>query len=98
MGVGEQLGVVELVAECCEIRRRSAPSPVVDGTDLDVVVDRCDLPEEQGVIELRLQRGGQLWIVANRHLNYPQTVQRIFNNHRIIYSNSKFVVIVAIKR
>lgn len=45
-----------------------------------------------------LRRNGQLWVVANRHLNYQQVLQRIFSNHRVIYRNSKFVVISVIKR
>ena len=45
-----------------------------------------------------LQRNGQLWVVANRHLDYPDTIQSLFKNHQIIFSNTKFVVISAIKK
>ena len=45
-----------------------------------------------------LQRNGQLWVVANRHLDYPDTIQSLFKNHQIIFSNTKFVVILAVKK
>lgn len=44
-----------------------------------------------------LQRSGQLWIVANRHLKYQEQIKRIFKNYKIILSNNKFVVISATK-
>ncbi len=45
-----------------------------------------------------LKQHGQLWVVANRHLPHYKTIQRIFGNHRVIYSNKKFVVVSACKR
>ena len=44
-----------------------------------------------------LQRSGQLWIVANRHLKYQEQIKRIFKNYKIVFSNKKFVVISATK-
>lgn len=44
-----------------------------------------------------LQVNGQLWVVANRHLDYADTIQDLFKNHQILLSNSKFIVISAVK-
>lgn len=44
-----------------------------------------------------LQRKGQLWVVANRHLQYESQLKKIFKNYKIILSNKKFVVITATK-
>lgn len=38
---------------------------------------------------------GQLWVVGNRHLNYPTKLKRIFPHCRTIASNRKFIVCVA---
>ncbi len=45
-----------------------------------------------------LQVGGELWIVANRHLDYQGKLKRLFGNCRIIDSNKKFVVLRIVKR
>ena len=45
-----------------------------------------------------LQVGGELWIVANRHLDYQGKLKRLFGNCRIIDSNKKFVVLRVVKR
>jgi len=45
-----------------------------------------------------LKRGGQLWVVANRHLNHHSKLKRLFGNNRIIASNKQFVVLSAKKR
>ena len=44
-----------------------------------------------------LQRNGQLWIVANRHLKYEGQINKIFKNYKIILSNKKFIVLTATK-
>lgn len=44
-----------------------------------------------------LERGGELWIVGNRHLGYHLKLQKIFGNHKIIATNNKFVIIKAVK-
>ena len=46
---------------------------------------------------IALQRSGQLWVVANRHLKYENQIKKIFKNSTIVLSNKKFVVIVATK-
>ena len=45
-----------------------------------------------------LKRGGQLWVVANRHLKHHSKLKRLFGNSRIIDSNKQFVVLSAKKR
>ncbi len=44
-----------------------------------------------------LEKGGELWIVGNRHLGYHLKLQKIFGNHKIIATNNKFVIIKAVK-
>ena len=44
-----------------------------------------------------LKKGGELWVVANRHLGYHKDLQAIFGNHHIVQSNSKFVILKAQK-
>ena len=45
-----------------------------------------------------LKRGGRLRIVANRHLNYQQQLQRLFGHCQQLAANPKFVILEAIKR
>ncbi|MCW8931014.1 MAG: methyltransferase [Gammaproteobacteria bacterium] len=45
-----------------------------------------------------LRRGGELWIVGNRHLGYHSKLKKIFGNQKIIATNKKFVIIKAIKK
>ncbi|MEV4108198.1 methyltransferase [Nonomuraea sp. NPDC049695] len=45
-----------------------------------------------------LRRGGELWVVANRHLGYHVKLRRLFGNCEIAASNPKFVVLRAVKR
>lgn len=45
-----------------------------------------------------LKRGGELWVVGNRHLDYHTKLKRLFGNYVNIASNKKFVVIKAVKR
>ena len=42
-----------------------------------------------------LKRGGELWIVANRHLGYHVVLKKIFGNCSTEASNKKFVVLKA---
>jgi len=44
-----------------------------------------------------LVRGGELWIVGNRHLAYHVKLKKIFGNQKIIATNNKFVVLKAVK-
>ena len=45
----------------------------------------------------RLRSGGELWIVGNRHLQYPLKLKKIFGNCRQVAANAKFVVLAARK-
>jgi 16S rRNA G1207 methylase RsmC len=45
-----------------------------------------------------LVRGGELWVVANRHLHYLTSLKRLFGNCRLMASNRKFNVLRVIKR
>ncbi len=42
-----------------------------------------------------LHKGGELWIVGNRHLQYHIALKKIFGNCRQIAANAKFVVLAA---
>ncbi len=43
-----------------------------------------------------LRKGGELWVIGNRHLNYHSKLKRIFSAVQIVDSNSKFVICRAI--
>ena len=45
-----------------------------------------------------LAQGGELWIVANRHLPYPAKLKLMFGNSRTVATNKKFAVIRVVKR
>jgi len=45
-----------------------------------------------------LKQGGHLRIVANRHLGYADSLQRLFGNCRQLAADPKFVILEAIKR
>ena len=45
-----------------------------------------------------LLKGGQLWVIGNRHLAYHAKLKRIFGNCDIIASDSKFVVFRATRK
>ena len=45
-----------------------------------------------------LEKGGELWIVGNRHLGYHLKLQKIFANQKLIAANNKFVIIKAVKK
>lgn len=44
-----------------------------------------------------LEKGGELWLVGNRHLNYHSKLKKLFGNSRSISSNRKFDVLCATK-
>lgn len=44
-----------------------------------------------------LRKGGELWVVANRHLGYHKDLQALFGNQKVVHSNSKFVILKARK-
>ncbi|MFD3873386.1 methyltransferase [Streptomyces sp. NPDC058623] len=45
-----------------------------------------------------LRPGGELWVVANRHMGYHTHLRRLFGNSEVAASEPKFVVLRAIKR
>jgi len=42
-----------------------------------------------------LRRGGELWVVGNRHLGYHAKLKRLFGNCTLVASNARFVVLRA---
>ena len=44
-----------------------------------------------------LRKGGELWVVGNRHLNYHAGLKRLFGNCELVASNRKFVLLRARK-
>ncbi|KZY83646.1 hypothetical protein A3740_05280 [Oleiphilus sp. HI0068] len=42
-----------------------------------------------------LKTGGEVWLVANRHLGYHSDLKRIFGNFENIAANKKFVILKA---
>ena len=44
-----------------------------------------------------IRTGGQLWIVANRHLGYHTVLKRLFGNCATEAGNKKFVILKAVK-
>ncbi|GLW07643.1 ribosomal RNA large subunit methyltransferase G [Microtetraspora sp. NBRC 13810] len=45
-----------------------------------------------------LRRGGELWVVGNRHLGYHAKLRRLFGGCEVVASNPKFVVLRAVRR
>lgn len=45
----------------------------------------------------QLYKGGQLWVVANRHMNYHIKLKRLFGHYENVAGNKKFVVLSARK-
>ncbi|EPJ47600.1 MAG: hypothetical protein OFPII_10120 [Osedax symbiont Rs1] len=44
-----------------------------------------------------LKPKGELWVIGNRHLDYPQILKNIFNNCQQVTANKKFVILRAVK-
>jgi len=42
-----------------------------------------------------LRKGGELWVIGNRHLDYHSYLDRLFGGHAVIAANSKFVIVKA---
>jgi len=42
-----------------------------------------------------LRKGGALWVIGNRHLDYHLDLDRLFNNHALVAANAKFVILKA---
>ncbi|KOG11633.1 methyltransferase [Streptomyces viridochromogenes] len=45
-----------------------------------------------------LRPGGELWVIGNRHLGYHVKLRRLFGNSQLVASDSKFVVLKAVKK
>jgi 16S rRNA G1207 methylase RsmC len=45
----------------------------------------------------QLHKGGHLWVVANRHMNYHMKLKRLFGHYENVAGNRKFVVLSAKK-
>jgi 16S rRNA (guanine1207-N2)-methyltransferase len=43
-----------------------------------------------------LKRGGECWVIGNRHLAYHQDLNKLFGNCTVVASNAKFVIWLAI--
>lgn len=43
-----------------------------------------------------LRKGGELWVIGNRHLDYHSYLDRLFGAHSVIAANSKFVIVKAV--
>lgn len=44
-----------------------------------------------------LGKGGELWLVGNRHLGYHAKIKRIFGNQQLVAANKKFVILKAVR-
>jgi 16S rRNA (guanine1207-N2)-methyltransferase/23S rRNA (guanine1835-N2)-methyltransferase len=44
-----------------------------------------------------LQKGGQLFVIGNRHLDYPAKLKRLFGNVSVVAKDKKFSILSAIK-
>jgi 23S rRNA (guanine1835-N2)-methyltransferase len=42
-----------------------------------------------------LRKGGELWVIGNRHLGYHQTLKQLFGNCQLVAANAKFVILRA---
>ena len=69
---------------------------VMFGKPAKQVIDEIENMFAQAYDKLVL--GGELWIVANRHLGHHAKLKKIFGDCEVINSNNKFVVIKAIKK
>ncbi|GAB3092048.1 methyltransferase [Aestuariicella hydrocarbonica] len=45
-----------------------------------------------------LRRGGEFWVIGNRHLDYHLKLKRLFGHCQTVASNRKFVVLRSVKR
>ncbi|MFQ3221316.1 MAG: 23S rRNA (guanine1835-N2)-methyltransferase [Paraglaciecola sp.] len=79
-----------------------------DASELDIVL--CNPPfHQQNAItdhialqmfsdsKKYLKRGGELRVVGNRHLDYPQRIKQLFGSYTVLASDRKFSILSAIK-
>ncbi len=45
-----------------------------------------------------LKKGGELWVIGNRHLGYHVKLKKLFGNCELIATNKKFVVLKAVNK
>ena len=45
-----------------------------------------------------LKKGGELWVIGNRHLNHHIKLKRIFSHCKTVTSSRRFVVLRATKQ
>jgi 23S rRNA (guanine1835-N2)-methyltransferase len=45
-----------------------------------------------------LRKGGELWVIGNRHLDYQVALNRFFGHCEMVKSNAKFVILSAIRK
>jgi 16S rRNA (guanine1207-N2)-methyltransferase len=43
-----------------------------------------------------LRKGGELWVIGNRHLDYHSYLDRLFGGHAVVAANPKFVIVKAV--
>ena len=43
-----------------------------------------------------LRRGGELWVIGNRHLGYHQMLKKLFGHVSLVAPNAKFVILKAV--
>jgi len=43
-----------------------------------------------------LRKGGELWVIGNRHLAYANELNRLFGTHSVIAANAKFIIVKAV--
>ena len=61
------------------------------------ITDQLALPLFEGSKRV-LEKGGQLWVVANRHLSYEGKLKKLFGNCSQIICDRKFCVYKVVKR
>jgi 23S rRNA (guanine1835-N2)-methyltransferase len=42
-----------------------------------------------------LRKGGELWVIGNRHLGYHTVLDRLFGHHKMVAANAKFIILKA---
>ena len=90
-----------IVSDCLVQAREAIP-------DIDLVLCNPPFHQQQAVGDhvawqmlkqsfQALRRGGAIWVVGNRHMNYHSKLKKLFGNCRTVAANKKFVVLSAIK-
>ena len=44
-----------------------------------------------------LRKGGELWVIGNRHLDYHNILNRVFGAHQVVATNAKFIIVKTVK-